>query len=89
MAHFAKIENNTVEQVIVIANDDCGGGNFPESESIGQAFIASLGISGEWLQCSYHANFRSYWPNPGFTFDADAGEYGEFVPMPFTPFIEP
>ena len=84
MAHFAKIENNTVEQVIVIANDDCGGGNFPESEPIGQAFIASLGISGEWLQCSYHANFRIYWPSAGFTFDADAGEYGEFVPMPFT-----
>jgi len=89
MAHFAKVNNNTVEEVIVIANDDCGGGNFPESEPIGKAFIASLGISGDWLQCSYHANFRGYWPNAGFTFDADAGEYGEFVPMPFTPLTEP
>jgi hypothetical protein len=32
MAHFAKITNdNKVEQVIVIANDDCGGGEFPKA----------------------------------------------------------
>jgi len=50
MAHFAKITNdNKVEQVIVIANDDCGDGEFPESEPIGQAFIASLGLTGLWL----------------------------------------
>jgi hypothetical protein len=55
MAHFAKIENDTVTQVIVVSNDDCGGGDFPESEPIGQAFIASLGLTGEWLQTSYHA----------------------------------
>jgi hypothetical protein len=43
MAHFAKINNGTVSQVIVVSNDDCAGGNFPESEAAGQAFIASLG----------------------------------------------
>lgn len=58
MAHFARIENAIVRQVIVVANDDCGGGDFPESEPIGQAFIASVGLAGEWLQTSYHANFR-------------------------------
>lgn len=58
MAHFAKIENGVVSQVIVVSNDDCGGGDFPQSEPIGQAFIASLGLSGQWLQTSYHANFR-------------------------------
>jgi len=80
MAHFAKIENGLVQQVIVVANDDCGGGNFPESEPIGQAFIASLGLLGEWLQTSYHANFRNCYAGIGWTFDAGAGEYGEFVP---------
>jgi hypothetical protein len=60
MAHFAKIENNIVVEVLTINNDDCGGGDYPESEPIGQAFIASLGIAGEWLQTSYHANFRAY-----------------------------
>jgi hypothetical protein len=58
MAHFAKIIDGIVQQVIVVSNDDCGGGNFPESEPIGQAFIASLGLTGDWLQTSYHANFR-------------------------------
>jgi hypothetical protein len=32
MAHFAKIENDTVTQVIVVSNDDCGGGDYPDSE---------------------------------------------------------
>lgn len=49
MAHFAQIEDNIVKQVIVVGNDDCGGLEFPESEPIGQKFIASLGIEGEYL----------------------------------------
>ena len=75
MAHFAQVNQNKVQQVIVIANDDCGNGEFPESEPIGQAFIASLGLSGLWLQCSYHANFRGCWPNAGFTYDANLDEF--------------
>jgi hypothetical protein len=65
MAHFAEVQNGSVTQVIVVSNDDCGGGNFPESEPIGQAFIASLGLAGEWLQCSYHANFRGKYAGIG------------------------
>jgi len=79
MAHFAKIKNDTVAEVIVIGNDNCGGGEFPESEPIGQAFIASLGFDGLWLQTSYHANFRKYYAGIGFTYDADLDE---FVPPP-------
>ena len=58
MAHFAQIENGIVQQVIVVSNDDCDGGNLPKSEAAGQAFIASLGLDGEWVQTSYNANFR-------------------------------
>lgn len=59
MAHFAELdENNKVLRVIVVSNNDCGGGDFPESEPIGQAFIASLGITGTWKQTSYNNNFR-------------------------------
>lgn len=75
MAHFAKIENDTVSQVIVISNDDCGGGNFPESEPIGQAFIASIGLDGQWLQTSYHANFRSKYAGIGDVYDAHLDEF--------------
>lgn len=59
MAHFAQVTDGKVQQVIVVSNDDCGGGDFPTSEPIGQAFIASLGLTGDWLQTSYHANFRN------------------------------
>ena len=79
MAHFANIENNEVTQVIVIANDDCGGGTFPESEPIGQAFIASLGLTGVWLQTSYSNSFRNLFACPFYSFDPNVGEYGAFV----------
>lgn len=75
MAHFAQIQNKIVQQVIVIANEDCGGGDFPASEPIGQAFIASLGLPGQWLQCSYHGNFRSAYPGISWTYSAETDEF--------------
>lgn len=58
MAHFAKIENGTVTNVIVINNEIFYDLEFPESEPIGQEFITSLGIEGNWKQTSYNGNFR-------------------------------
>ena len=82
MAHFAQVNNdNIVQQVIVVSNDDCGGGDFPESEPVGQAFIASIGLTGTWLQTSYHANFRGLYAGIGFTYDA---ELDEFVAPPIS-----
>lgn len=69
MAHFAKINNNIVEQVIVVANADCGDVEFPESEPVGQAFIASLGLEGEWLQTSYSGSFRGRYAGIGFVYE--------------------
>ena len=79
MANFAEIENNLVQRVIVIANSDCGDLPFPESEPVGQAFIASLGIPGTWLQTSYNGNFRGIYAGIDYTYNAALGEYGEFV----------
>ena len=70
MAHFAKVENGIVREVIVIGNADCAGGDFPASEAAGQAFIASIGLSGEWKQTSYNANFRNKYAGIGDTYDA-------------------
>jgi hypothetical protein len=70
MAQFANIQNGIVSQVIVISNDDCGGGNFPDSEPIGQAFIAGLGLAGEWRQTSYNGNFRGTYAGIGYIYDA-------------------
>lgn len=71
MAHFAQIDdNNIVQQVIVIGNDDCGGGEFPASEPVGQAFIASLNLPGVWKQTSYNNNFRGKYAGIGDKYDA-------------------
>ena len=80
MAHFAKIENNVVTSVLVVANSDCGGGEFPDSEVVGQEFLASLGLTGEWKQTSYHNNFRGRYASFGYTYDADLDEF--IAPLP-------
>ena len=75
MAHFAKIENGRVSQVIVVANSDCDDLPFPESEPVGQAYIASLGLEGEWLQTSYSGSFRGSFAGINFVFDTTADEF--------------
>lgn len=80
IAHFAKIEDGVVRQVIVVDNNDCGGGNFPDSEPIGNAFINSIGLPGVWKQTSYNNNFRGSYAGIGYKFDETLGEHGEFVP---------
>jgi len=82
MAHFAKIESDTVTSVIVVSNDDCGGGEYPESEPIGQAFIASCGINGLWLQTSYHANFRGKYAGIADLFNVETNEFYTIVVEP-------
>ena len=73
MAHFAKIENNTVTQVIVISNDVCGEPtlDFPDTCAVGRAFIANtLKLEGTWKQTSYNNNFRGVYAGIGYTYDA-------------------
>lgn len=82
MAHFAQLTGNYVTDVIVVANADCGDLPFPESEPVGQAFIASLGIEGTWLQTSYNGNFRGCYAGIGYTYDP---ELDQFVPPPSPP----
>ena len=81
MAHFAKInEENIVQQVIVVNNSDCGGLEFPESESIGQSFINSIGLIGTWKQTSYNSNFRKNYAGIGYTYDPIDDAF--IAPMP-------
>ena len=58
MAVFAKIVNNTVVECIVVSEENCGNKVFPQSEPIGQAYIASLGIAGTWLHTSIEGLYR-------------------------------
>ncbi len=50
MAHFAKIIDTKVVEVIVVSNDDA------PTEVAGQEFLASLGLIGDWVQTSYNNN---------------------------------
>ena len=75
MAHFAQVEDNIVRNVVVVNNSDCGGGEFPDSEPIGQAFIAAIGIDGDWLQTSYNNNFRGQYAGQGMTYDPTLDEF--------------
>jgi hypothetical protein len=78
MAHFAEIdEKNVVLRVIVVNNTDCGDGEFPGSEPIGQAYIASIGLPGTWKQTSYHGSFRSRYAGPGMIYSTELDEFIE------------
>jgi len=91
MAHFAQVdEYQIVRNVIVVNNSDCGGGDFPASEPIGQEFIASIGIEGEWLQTSYNNNFRGQYAGQGMTYDPVLDEFVSPVVDEFvSPVVEP
>lgn len=76
MAHFAKIENNVVTQVIVVNNEVLKNKEFPESEPIGIAFCKSLySEDTEWLQTSYNGNFRGQYAGMGMLYDAQKDEF--------------
>ena len=73
MAHFAQVDDSgIVRQVIVVDNKDCGGGDYPASNAVGQAFIKQIGLDGKWEQTSYSGSFRGKYAGQGDTFDATA-----------------
>ena len=78
MAHFAKIENDIVTNVIVVANDVCGEPTltFPDTCAAGRAFIVNtLKLDGEWKQTSYNGSFRGTYAGVGYTYDPVADEF--------------
>ena len=82
MAYFAKLdETGTVVQVISVSNDDAPDPATAHSEPLGQAFIASLGLEGEWRQTSYNGNFRKAYAGPGYRYDAEDDVF--IAPQPF------
>jgi hypothetical protein len=72
MAHFAKIEDGIVREVIVINNEVLHDENGVEQESIGIDFCKSLyGADTEWVQTSYNNNFRGKYAGSGDTWDGE------------------
>ena len=90
MAHFARIDDsNIVRQVIVVSNDDSA------TEEDGQAFLASIGLAGTWVQTSYNTNgavhalggipFRYNYAGVGYTYDADREAF--IPPKPYDSWV--
>lgn len=73
MAHFAKIENDKVTNVLVIAD---------EYESNGQEFLNSLGLDGEWIQTSYNGNIRTKYAGIGDNYNRAKDRFEPSSPYP-------
>jgi hypothetical protein len=68
MAHFAKIEDNIVREVIVINNEILLDSEGIEQETLGAEFCKEL-FGGTWIQTSYNSNFREKYAGIGMAYD--------------------
>jgi hypothetical protein len=84
MAHFAKLENNVVTQVIVVSNQDILNEQGQESEEKGIAFCSNL-LGGTWKQTSYNARIRKNYAGIGYTYDE--GRDAFVPPKPFASWV--
>ena len=82
MAHFAKIEDGIVTNVVVVSNDDITDENGDEQESLGQVFLNNLLGEGTWVQTSYNHNFRKQFAGMGMTYDSDKVKFIDPQPYP-------
>lgn len=76
MAHFAKIEDGTVTQVVVVDN---------EHEANGEEYLNGLGLDGTWIQTSYNSNFRRKYAGIGDTYDEEADAFKS--PQPYASWV--
>ena len=84
MAHFAKLENNIVIQVIVVANQNILDENGQELEQKGIDFCSNL-LGGTWLQTSYNGSIRKNYAGVGYTYDE--GRDAFIAPKPFNSWV--
>jgi hypothetical protein len=68
MAHFAKIEDGIVREIIVVNNEVLFNTNGVEQESIGAQFCTDL-FGGTWVQTSYNAKIRGKYAGIGDKWD--------------------
>ena len=74
MAHFAKLNNNTVTEVIVSEK------NFINSGLVGDEFL--------WVQTSYNGNFRKNFAGVGDTYDKTRDAFIAAKPFPSWTLVE-
>ncbi len=84
MAHFAKIENNLVTQVIVVDNSDILDESNNESEALGIKICQDL-LGGTWVQTSYNGNIRKNYAGIGYTYDSTRDAFID--PSPYASWV--
>ena len=84
MAHFAKLENNVVTQVIVVSNQDILDENGQENEQKGIDFCSNL-LGGTWIQTSYNGNIRKNYAGIGYTYDESRDAF--IAPKPYASWV--
>jgi len=85
MAHFAKVEDNIVTDVIVISNEVIDD-NGVENEALGQDYINNtLGLEGTWIQTSYNNNIRGNYAGIGYSYDSENDVF--LQPKPYESWI--
>ena len=83
MAHYAKIENDIVTNVIVIANE--------EENSLGEAGMElklKTLMGGTWKKTSYNGSIRKNYCGIGYTFDSVRDAFIPSKPYPSWTLIE-
>ena len=71
MAHFAKVENNIVTQVIVAEQEFIDSG--------------AVGDPSQWIQTSYNGNIRNTYAGIGYIYNADLDAF--IAPQPFSSWV--
>ena len=79
MAHFARIEDGFVTNIIVVNNNELLVDGI-ESELKGAEFCQSL-FGGDWVQTSYNHNIRKQYAGIGYTYNEIADVF--VAPQPF------
>jgi len=86
MAHFSRLdENNNVIAVHVVNNSDLQDLPFPESESVGIAYLTGIHNHLFWKQTSYNGTFRKNYAGVGYTYDPVRDAF--IGPQPFPSWV--
>ena len=71
MAHFARLDDNSIVEMVIVISDDVCPDPAPINEGQGQSYINDvIGLPGTWIQTSYNGNFRGRYAGPGDRYDA-------------------
>jgi hypothetical protein len=87
MAHYAQLDDqNTVINVLVVANSQITNPQGQEDEQLGIGFLRQLfGHDTSWVQTSYNGNFRKNYAGIGYTYDATRNAF--IPPQPYPSWV--